>query len=65
MSAVKVCKRCGMGVCAGEMKCGSTEWMRRNTLRWPGQIERMGSHEFVKKVYLSVNEGPNRSGRPL
>ncbi len=28
--------------------------MKRNTLRWLGHIERMGSEEFVKKVYMKV-----------
>ncbi len=26
--------------------------------------ERMGSEEFVKKVYVSVSVGPNSRGRP-
>ncbi len=41
------------------------EWVKRSTLRWFSHIERMGSEEFVKKVYLSSVEGPNRRGRPL
>ncbi len=28
-------------------------------------VERMGSGEFVKKVYESKSEGPNKRGRPL
>ncbi len=28
-------------------------------------IERMENEEFVKKVYLSSVEGPNKRGRPL
>ncbi len=39
--------------------------MKRSTLRWSGHIERMENKEFVKKVYLSSVEGPNRRGRSL
>ncbi len=39
--------------------------MKRSTLRWFGHIERMENKEFVKKVYRSSVEGPNRRGRPL
>ncbi len=39
--------------------------MKRSTLRWSGRIERMENEEFVKKVYRSSAEGPNRKGRPL
>ncbi len=39
--------------------------MERSTLRWLGCIERMENEEFVKKVYRSSVEGPNRRGRPL
>ncbi len=34
-------------------------------MRWFGHIERMGSEEFVKKVYMSEGAGPNSRGRPL
>ncbi len=34
-------------------------------LRWFGLIERVENEEFVKKVYQSSVEGPNRRGRPL
>ncbi len=47
------------------VECGVVEWVKRSTLRWFGHIERMGSEEFVKKVYLSSVEGTNRSGMPL
>ncbi len=46
------------------MGCGVVEWVKRSTLRWFGHIEKMGSEEFVKKVYLSSVEGPSRRGRP-
>ncbi len=41
------------------------EWVKRSTLRWFGNIERMENEEFVKRVYLSSGEGRNRRGRPL
>ncbi len=45
------------------MRCGGI--VKRSTLRWFGLIERMENEEFVKTVYLSSLEGPNRRGRPL
>ncbi len=45
------------------MNWGVVEWMRRNTLRWYGHIERMGREEFVKKVYVSESVGPSSRGR--
>ncbi len=39
--------------------------MKRISLSWFGLIDRMENEEFVKKVYLSIVEGPNRRGRPL
>ena len=30
--------------------CGVVEWVKKNTLRWFGHIERKNSEEFVKKV---------------
>ncbi len=41
------------------------EKVKRSTLRWFGHIERMENEEFVKKVYQSSVEGPNRRGRPF
>ncbi len=38
--------------------------MKRNTLRWFGYIEKIGSEEFVKKVYMSESVCPNSRGRP-
>ncbi len=38
--------------------------MERNTLRWFGHTERMGSEEFVRKVYMSESVGPHSKGRP-
>ncbi len=39
--------------------------MNRSTPRWFGHIERMENEEFVKKVYRSNVEGPNRRGKSL
>ncbi len=44
--------------------CGGVEWVKMSTLRWFGHIERM-ENDFVKKVYWSSVEGPNRKGRLL
>ncbi len=41
------------------------EWVEKNTLKWFGHVGRMGSGKFVKKVYESDSEGPNRRGRPF
>ncbi len=57
-------ERCGMGSQANGVKCGEVEWVKRNTLRWFGYIERMGSEEFVKKAYVSDSVGSNSRGRP-
>ncbi len=54
----------GMGSHANGVNCGVVEWVKRNTMRWSGHIERMGSEEFVKKVYMSESVGPNSTGRP-
>ncbi len=62
--AMRVYERCGMNTCANTVKCGVVEWVMRNTLKWFGHVERMGSEEFVK-VYESELEGHNRRGRPL
>ncbi len=53
-----------MGSNANGVNCGVVEWVKRNTLRWFGHIERMGSEEFVNKVYMSESVGPNSRGRP-
>ncbi len=45
--------------------CSVVEWLNKSTLRWFGHIERMENEEFVKKVYLSSVEDPNRRGKPL
>ncbi len=56
---------CGMKERESGVGCGVVEWVKRSTLRWFGHIERMENSEFVKKVYRSNVEGPNRRERPL
>ncbi len=38
------------------------EWVEKNTLRWFGHIERMGSEEFVKVWVQAVEESHLREG---
>ncbi len=65
LSNESVYKRCGIREHGTEVGCGLVEWVKRSTLRWFGHIERMENEEYVKKVYRSSVEGPNRRGRPL
>ncbi len=65
LSKKSVDERCGMRGCGSVVGCGVVEWVKRSTLRWFGHIERMENEEFVKKVYWSSVEGPNRRGKPL
>ncbi len=51
--------------CANGMNYGVVTWVKGNTLKGFGHIERMESVEFVKKVYESELESPNRRGGPL
>ncbi len=53
-----------MGSQANGVNCGVVKWVKRSTVRWSGHTERMGSEEFVKKVYMSESVGPNSRGRP-
>ncbi len=65
LSNESVYERCGMRGCGSGVGCGVVEWVKRYTLRWFVNIERMGNEEFVTKVYLSSAEGTNRRGSPL
>ncbi len=58
-------ERC-MGSCAIGVNCAGKvlDWVKSNTMRWFGHIERMGSEEIVKKVYTSESVDPNGRGRP-
>ena len=60
-----VYERCGMGPCAHGVKCGVVEWVKINTLRCFGHMERKKSEEFVKKVYVSESECRRRRRRPV
>ncbi len=64
VSNESVYESCGMGSRAKGVNCGVVECMKRNTLIWFGHSERMGSEEFVKKVYMSESMGHNSRGRP-
>ncbi len=61
---IHVYERCGMRGRGSGVGCGVVERVIRSILRF-GHNERMGNEEFVKKVYLSSVEGPNKRGRPL
>ncbi len=65
LSNESVYERCGMRGHGSGVGCDVVEWVKRSILRWFGHIERMGSEEFVKKVYLSSVECTNRRGRPF
>ena len=61
-------KACGKGVAYDLVQmewCGVVEWVKRNTLRWFGHIERNKSEEFVKEVYVNEIEGPRMRGRSV
>ena len=60
-----VYERCDMGPCANGVKYGVVEWVKLNTLRWFGHMERKKSKELVKKVYMSEIEDPRRRERPV
>ena len=47
------------------MKFGVLEWVKRNTLRWFGHMERKKSEKFVNKVYMSETVDPRRRGRAV
>ena len=54
-------ERCGgMGPSVHRVKCGVVEWMKRNTVRWFGRMERTMSEEFVRKVYVTKTECPGK-----
>ncbi len=65
LSSASVYERYGMRERGSGVGCGVVEWVKRSTLKWFGHIEIMENEEFVKKVYWSSVEGPNRRGRPL
>ncbi len=48
----------------GRVRCGGMGEKSHPEMVWP-YIEMMEDKEFVKKMYQSNVEGPNRRGRPL
>ena len=58
-------ERCGMGPCINGVKCGVVEWVKINSLRLFGHMERKKREGLVKKVYVSGIKGPRLSGRPV
>ena len=54
-----------MGPCANGVKCCVVEWVKKDTFKWFGHIERKESKEPVEKVYASETEGSRRRGRPV
>ncbi len=54
-------EKCGMNTYASGV---TVEWVRTNSSRWLGHVERMGSGGFVK-VHDSELESSSRRGRLL
>ena len=59
-----VYERFGMSEKGIGIDCGVVEWVKRNTLRWFGHLERMEKGEITRRVYESEIEGPGVRGRP-
>ena len=59
-----VYERFGMESRGEGIKCGVVEWVKRNTLRWFGHVERMKKEDLTKRVYNSEIEGRGVRGRP-
>ena len=59
-----VYERFGMGSKGEGIKCGVVEWVKRNSLRWFGHVERMKKEDLAKRVYNSEIEGRGVRGRP-
>ena len=47
-----VSEKCDVRTCVKHMKCGVSEWLKRNTLRWFGCMERMRNEDCVKKCVI-------------
>ena len=45
---MKVCIY-GLGILANRLKCDAVDWVKRNTLRLFGHMERKKSEEFFEK----------------
>ena len=59
-----VYERFGMRSKGEGIKCGVVEWVKRNSLRWFGHVERMRKEDLTKRVYNSEIEGRGVRGRP-
>ena len=59
----RIYSRYGMSERGVGMKCGVVEWVKRNTLRWFGHVERMQG-DVCKEVYESGVRGEGVRGRP-
>ena len=59
-----VYERFGMESKGVGIKCGVVEWVKRNSLRWFGHVERMQKENLAKRVYNSEIEGRGVRGRP-
>jgi len=63
-SNARIYRRFGMESDGVGIRCGVVEWVKRNTLRWFGHVERMQQDELTKRVYVSEIEGAGVRGRP-
>ena len=52
-------------LCGNRVKSCVIEWVKRNKLRFFGNVDRRKSEEFMKKVYVSETDDPGRRGRPV
>ena len=59
-----VYNRFGMESRGEGIKCGVVEWVKRNSLRWFGHVERMQKEDLAKRLYNSEIEGIGVRGRP-
>ena len=54
-----------MNGCITELAClVEVEWVKQNTLRWFGHVERMDEREMTKRVYMSKIVTVGVRGRP-
>ena len=65
VSNERIYENFGMSERKEGMSCGVMEWMKRNTLRWYGHVNRLEEDRLVKRVYDSEVDGRVGRGRPL
>ena len=46
------------------IKCGVVEWVKRNTPKWFGHVQKMKKDDLTKRVYISEIEGTGVRDRP-